>query len=331
MLVPVAVKRFKVSAASRGLAAAFGATIAGAAMFALYPRFFAGPLSAVDPVLFPIWFSRIAEWQPVLPTSLVGAGRFLFWLGPPALAAPWAVRILWLARHDDEAPMWFFVALTLALFVGLTMRGLRFSPYAEIASLIPLISGIARIRHLIGERRALWTTIIRAFAVAATILGLPFAGAFIMTAASARDRNAPIDACRIAEIAPLLNDPNQLGGKRHVIVAALEVGPEIMYRTPHAVLATPMHRNAAGILSTYRLMTAADDASAKAIIDSRSVDLILLCPDSGERGFFASGNSEDTFYNRLMDAKLPTWIHALPLPDSLAKHFRLFAVRPNSK
>ena len=81
-----------------------------------------------------------------------------------------------------------------------------------------------------------------------------------------------------------------------------------------------------GILAAYRIMTAADDAAAKAIVDARNVDLILLCPRPTERHVFASDKNEGTLYNRLVDGRLPRWIKPLPLPGGPANHFRLFAV-----
>jgi hypothetical protein len=320
-LVPRVATYCKPTMISRGMAAGAALILVGLVMFATYPNFFAGPLGAVDKDLFPIWFSHIAEWQPVLPNSITGLGRFLFWIGPPVIAVPWAIRTLWLTRHHESGPIWLFVTLTLVFFIALTMRGLRFSPYAEVSSLAPLVLGIKWIRERIGERGV--ATIVRAVLTFAVILGLPFAGAFILMAKDPTANTAP---CRLAEIAPMLRDPAGLGAHQLVIAAAIDSGPEIMYRTPHAVLATPMHRNAAGILATYHLFTATDNASAKAIVDSRGVDLNLLCPDSGERQFFASGQGENTFYNKLMSDKLPLWIKSLPLADPLSKKFRLFIV-----
>jgi hypothetical protein len=99
-----------------------------------------------------------------------------------------------------------------------------------------------------------------------------------------------------------------------------------LYRTPHSVLATPMVRNS-GILAAYRILTAADDAAAKVIVDARQVDLILLCPQPTERHVFSSSKNENTFYNRLIDGHLPPWVQPFPLSGESAKHFRLFAVR----
>jgi hypothetical protein len=74
------------------------------------------------------------------------------------------------------------------------------------------------------------------------------------------------------------------------------------------------------------MMSAPDDAAAKAVIDARQVDLIMLCPASGERDIFDSGNKQDTFYNRLVAGHLPAWLKPVPLSGDLANHFYLFSV-----
>ena len=330
MLVPLLAEKLRPGAFSRAGAATIGLFVAGSVMYAIYPRFFGGPLVAVDPVLQKIWFWGVNEWQPVLPTSLAGVGQFLFWLGTPALCFLWALRTLWLLRREDAAPGWLFLAISLLLYLYMTMRGLRFAGFAEIASLIPLHGILTWAYRRLSERPAWWMTMVRVTAVSMIIYGLPLAGSLISRAVAAGGTGPVHESCSIADIAPTLNALGQSGGRPNLIAAGIDSGPEIMYRTADAVLATPMHRNIAGILAAYRMMTAGDDADAKAIIVSREVDLVLLCPGSTERSFFNSDNQENTFYNRLVEGRLPTWLHQLPLPEGLAKHFRLFAVARNA-
>jgi hypothetical protein len=55
--------------------------------------------------------------------------------------------------------------------------------------------------------------------------------------------------------------------------------------------------------------------------------LLLLCPESGERHLFKSDKHADTFYNRLIEGRLPAWIRPVPLGGPAAKSFYLFTVR----
>jgi hypothetical protein len=215
------------------------------------------------------------------------------------------------------------------VYVAMTIRSVRFAAYAEIVSMIPLIDLVDWVRGRWSGRTDWWAPLARAVAVTAIIVGLPAAGAFVFALAYAKGPIVEGDFCRLADIAPVLDDPAGLGSRQHVIVAEIHSGSEIMYRTPHAVLSTPMILNP-GVLAAYRIMTAADDAAAKTIIDARDVDLILLCPQSGERHVFKSDKNEDTFYNRLIDGRLPKWIEPVSIPGEPAKHFHLFAVRRDS-
>ena len=330
VLVPIAVRRLGDALSARCSMAAVATALAGGIMYSIFPKFYGGPLVAVDPALFPIWFSRIAEWQPILPDRLTGLGRLLFWLGTPLVAAPSAIRMLWRERNNRTGPAWLFIGLSLAGFIALTMRGIRFSCYADVLGLIPLYCTIAAVRRRLGEQQNWRRALLRATSVTAILLGLPFLGALVLGLSSPGDSSRPMASCRIGDLVPTLNDPKGLGSRRHVVVAHIDSGPEIMYRTGDAVLATPMHRNAAGIIAVYRLLTAADDASAKAIIDARGADLLILCPDSAERPYYASGNHENTFYNRLIDGRLPAWIRPLPPATPPGEDFRLFAVLPGA-
>jgi hypothetical protein len=326
IVVPVAIRYGKSTLVSRLVTSAVGAALFAAAMYVVYPKFFVGPFADADPTLLRLLISGNADWQPAAPTSLAGLGRFLFYLGPSLLCLPWMLWTLWTRRREGSAPGWLFLTLMLLAYVAMTVRSHRFSAFAEIVSLIPLIEFIGWARERLSRRAAWWEPLARAAAVTGIIVGLPSAGAFILAMSFAKAPAAEGGTCRLADIAPVLSDPAGLGSRPQVIVAEIHSGPEIMYRTPHSVLATPMIRNP-GVLAAYGIMTAADDATAKTIIDARSVSLILLCPQSGERHDFRSDKKEDTLYNRLIDGRLPTWIQVLPLPEELARHFRLFAVR----
>src|SRR4029077_16865362 len=236
-LVPLAAGHHKQTPALRGLASGIGIALALAAMYAVYPRFFGGPLVDADPALVPLVISGNADWQSTGPISLPGTGRFLLYLGTAALSVPWALWALWKRRHCNTAPCWLFLALTLLLYASMTLWALRFSPFAEIISLIPLVDLVGWVYRRLTGRGEWWRPGGRAAAVTAIIVGPSFAGVLTMAASFANEPGSAGNACRIADIAPLLNDPAGIGGHQHVIAAGIHAGSEILYRTPHAVLA----------------------------------------------------------------------------------------------
>jgi hypothetical protein len=123
-----------------------------------------------------------------------------------------------------------------------------------------------------------------------------------------------------------LNDPQGLGDRPRTIVASVNFGPELLYRTGHRVLATPYHRNGAGILAAHRIMSAEGDSEARARLRDRGVDLVLLCPDATEAALFAGTGGKGTFYLRLLRGELPAWLRPLALTPELGPAFRLFEV-----
>ena len=73
------------------------------------------------------------------------------------------------------------------------------------------------------------------------------------------------------------------------VLAFMFDGPEIVYRSPHAVVATPYQRNTAGILDTYDFFAATDEAQAREIVDRRGIELVLLCRHGNEAQQYQGG------------------------------------------
>jgi hypothetical protein len=108
-------------------------------------------------------------------------------------------------------------------------------------------------------------------------------------------------------------------------LAHIDFGPEILYRTRYEVIATPYHtRNGLGILDTYNIMTANTDEQALEIIRKRSIDMILLCPESSEFAVYSKPGHESTFYKRLLAGSIPDWLRKVELPSDLSSSFILF-------
>jgi len=99
-------------------------------------------------------------------------------------------------------------------------------------------------------------------------------------------------------------------------------GLQLLYRTPHRVIATPYHRNVAGILDTFAIINATDPEDAYRMLIAREVDLILLCPQTKERP--APGGTN--FRDQILNNQLPEWLREVPLPPRVDKPFRLFVV-----
>jgi hypothetical protein len=71
-------------------------------------------------------------------------------------------------------------------------------------------------------------------------------------------------------------------------------------------------------------MTADTDEKALEIIKKRGIDLILLCPKSRESIFYSKPEQTSTFYKRLCDNMIPSWLRKVELPSDLSSSFLLF-------
>ena len=111
------------------------------------------------------------------------------------------------------------------------------------------------------------------------------------------------------------------------ILTFIDLGPELLYRTRHQVLATPYHRNGDGIRDSHTIMTSDDLETAKAMMDERAVNLVLLCPNSAERVFFHVPKSDAHLYALLRDGTPPPWLVPVELPENLSGEFKLYEKR----
>jgi hypothetical protein len=255
---------------------------------------------------------------------------FLFFLGQALVGLPFAAFLIWRHRHDETWAAWTFLGLMLALYVALALRYLRVAPSAE------LFVAIAVAALLLQMRRGLLriaNPALRALAVAVTssllIVGFAAGGAAVMLASASADPAGETDAtsrCELRDVARFLDREEGLGDRSRIILASMNHGPELLYRTKHAVLAGPYHRNEEGILDIYTILRASDEETSRALVESRGVELILLCPSPSEEWLFGSGASEESLYRRLLENRPPSWMRAHPLPASLSDSFRLYEV-----
>jgi len=242
------------------------------------------------------------------------------YLGPALVTVPCLLHLLSKDRHAAAWNAWLYLALCTAVFLPLALWMQRFAPYAEVILAVVLAEFLAR---LIAWLQWISMTHLRAvvcFGLALALLaGFPLAGASIApTGAKARP-----GACQVDEIAALLNDPRGLGDRPRIILAHMNHGPELLYRTSHSVVASPYHRNAAGLFDSHHAFAATEMDRSRSVVTARGVELILAC--RGEAGPEAAYNGE-TFLGGLRQGRAPSWLRAVDLPAREAESFVLYEV-----
>lgn len=293
------------------------------------PGFFISPLSGVDPLYQVTRLDRIAEIQPLVTLPFTWQDsviRPVLFLGLAVGAIP---ALLWaLARCRPERAAWLVLGMLAAAFVVLTLRQARWAAFAEVVLIIPygLFVGAAlgRLSLRLGDKaRSVARPLAAVFLCAWMTLpyGLSSRGAQIVPATR-------FD-CSLPAISAWLSRPEGLGASPKRVLAFVDFGPELLYRTPHSVFAIPNHRPQPGYTAGYEILTGSDYAAAETLVRRHGVDLILLCPNPVERAFFTEGQPDGTLWSALAEGRPPAFLHAVPLPPAL-RSFRLYAVTPAS-
>ena len=283
---------------------------------AVFARGFFGSAMYRDPQT-QLFFSTILENQPLLPRDGATLGRCLLALGsvPVALAClPRLVR----RSAGAERQAWLYLALALAASTAAALALSRLAYYAEILATLPVAWALGAALAALGRIRNVVARILLRTATAFAILVGPLAlGAVASAAAAGPDRGrrgalgGEEDACALPPLLELLERPDALGERPHLILTHPTSGPEILYRTPHAVVGSPDHRNQDGIHDCVAFFRTSDEAEARAIVEHRGVDLVIVCrPWLTHEG---SLNGERSMAARLDRGELPAWLSpALP-------------------
>ncbi len=292
------------------------------------PRFFLGPMADMDPRIQPIWLDHVAEARSLLHGDRGSLGRLLVYLGPVLLGGIGLAQYIRARRSNpSDLVVALYIAFNLFVFSFFAITQLRFAVPAEIVALGPLVwlldGAMAAASLRFGSARAalVRVTVVLAAAVGCTGLGLALVGhgnAGVLTVVTPT-------ACPLRSLAALLDDPEGLGASPKTILAFLDVGPELVYRTPHRSIGSPYHRNGAGIYDGWRALATDDVAEAQRLMQRRQVDWVLLCPSVPERAYFEQPNGSASLYDRLLAGDVPAWLTPVPLPAALGS-FRLYAV-----
>jgi asparagine N-glycosylation enzyme membrane subunit Stt3 len=300
--------------------AGLGALVAGGLLFAVYPKFFGGPTVDVDPRLEVNVLASIKELQPLMPHDAASFGRFLLYLGPALVAVPFLGALLLRERRDPAWDAWLYIALATALFLPMALAMLRFAPYAEVLLAVALGEALGRLlERMGGVSPTALRALARTGAALVVLLGSLFLGSSMLQAGP----KSPRPSCSLDGAVETLTRPAGLGGRPRVILAHFDYGPELLYRTPHAVVAAPYYSNSAGLLDSDRIFRSNDQEESRRLIDQRGVDLILLCRDkAGPEAAFGGG----TFLGGLLLGRAPAWLRPVELPAGPAGTIALYEV-----
>ena len=298
-----------------------GILAAGAAglFAALVPHCIAGPYSEVDPLLRDLWLGNISEAKGIAdllqqPDRLVSAYAY------PLIAFASLVALAVMKRlgaPERSVPLATF--LLIAFLVSLSQ--IRFGSFAQAFAVFP-VAMLAN--ELMARAPKLSMPVVR-LAPTVAILAVLNPLAVTIPASSLVDRPDKQGLDRTASARCGL--PHSLAALAALpkarILGFTDVGPELLFFTPHEVFAAPYHRNTDGLLMTMQFFTSGDEAVAQGLAARSGADYLLFCEDLPESNLY-SAQGEDNIMVRLLRHDTPAWLE--PVPDLGGNGLRVYRI-----
>ncbi len=293
---------------------------AGLAMFGYAsPECLRTPFGALDPLVRDFWYVNVLEGRPV-------------WDQPP-LIYPLMLQILVgfaVALHlCSKAAGWQRQWWTdyLLVFAGTILLGLlvwRSMAFASILAALPLgyllQRALAALRRLQQPHRRL---ALMAAMLVVLIPTAPVALAQHLSADSKGKGKAPLaqSSCDLFASAAKLSRLEQ-----GTILAPLDIGPALIQRSPHAVLATGHHRAEAAMREVISGFLS-PPPQTREMLRRHDVDYVVLCTDLIEPSLYLKRGGESSFAHQLILGTPPAWLE--PVDLGTPETFRIWRVRPD--
>jgi hypothetical protein len=292
---------------------AIAGSASGVTLLLIEPTCAAGPFAALDPVVKAHWYDHVREglavWNPL--DSVTG-----FAVAPTVVGLIGSVLAWRHSTDEDQRHRWLIICVTLAGTGLLSLMVLRTASTAQLMAL----PGCAALGLMLWDRaRTIRSVLPRIGASLASFVALPplsgMLAAMVITSiapptpTSAASGNGATGATCVdpLSVAAL----NQLPPT--IILAPLDIGPDLLQRTPHSVVATGHHRNNAAMALTINAFIN-DPERAKPLADAAGARLIVACIGAPEFRTFRRV-APDGLAAGLARGQVPDWLEPVPISD----------------
>lgn len=274
-----------------GIAAIIG-FLGSFCVYALYPKFFLGPMADADPYIFTDFLPVVSEARPLLAASFKHYAPTLL---QPLLAALLLFSVFGGRRNAQRKAVLQTLGILLGMMLLLTLVQTRWAYYMApiaiilCAGLLPTISIAAR-RFSFAPRR--WQPYLVITIMAAYIAGTAAASVKMHQAGTAAGTGCMSEIRYVIQTQQL---QKLLGEKSDIFYTYEDVGGEMIFFTPYRIIGSNYHREASGLRDLKEMRMAADIDAFHKLLKKRNVDTLLVCPVYQPRLFKP-------------DAELPDWL-----------------------
>lgn len=299
--------------------------IAGALALLVAVVFFrpclADPVGSLDPKLKIFWLDSVFEAQSAFRIFTLDPWLLPSLFGMPLLALGWLALNIWRGVQRSLSTGLCGLLLIATAVTVFQMRGTEFS--GPISALV-LASFVTVLSEGIGKERPILLISTWLLSCAITWKLLSSAGIALF----AHGHSGPLIAgagvkqagasCHSSEsLATLESEP------AGTVAAANGLGPDILFSTPHRVLAGPYHRNVEGNLAWINAMIGTPDEAQK-ILREAGTTLLAICPDDpDERDFLRA--SPNGFVGQLLKGQTFSWIE--PVQQTMGLPLRVWRIK----
>ena len=266
--------RRELSLPARFCAASLIGSLVLLGMYALYPRFFLGPMADVDPFIISDFLPNVAEATPLFKGVPQDILRQVM---EPALATVLLGLALFQKNlREERARQLVLLALLLGGTFLMTAAQLRWDYYLQPVAIIAaaaLLPGIAG-----GARRAL-KPVPRGWRPYICLWLLVIAVNLGMRTHPTQASGAGVCMAQMRYVIETQQVEKLLGDAPLTLFAPPDVGGDVLFFTPYRIIASNYHREGAGLKDIRAIEEAKTAKAAQALLAKRGVKAMLYCPD----------------------------------------------------
>jgi len=299
--------------------------LSGLTIWFVFPTFYKGPLAGINKAIVPIWLSKVSEIQSLWSLDLSNKTIII---GSIMLALVYFIYLVAKQRFASKFNLLLPIISGFIIFLPLGIYQVRMDYYLLVITIMLLAVFLDDILTHISDSKLkdLYKPILRVGIMLLFILGLPLLAGIIDNSNNSSAGSNTTSKADLKTLSIFLNDYQKTDSEAKTILTYLDLGPELLYRTDFNLISTPYHRNDRGILYNYDLMAVDSFEQAREMLNERSVDLLILCPEA-EKNFYKHTADKSTFYERLIAGEKPFFLKEVDLSSELSHSYIIFKVK----